>query len=725
MLAATPPSDSASQLDKPIKKRLPGACEECRRKKSDSAKMPDKICTSCLTAGIECSAVPPQVSGTIQVCSYIRILEARIKRLESYIQAVRTLFITEKSNSNASQLSPDEEVDQILSRPPPSLGKSSFKFKNPVVPDSKFSDSSGKSSGPSSPSAAEDDMDIPEDDDDLAHIALTAHISRLSLSTVQKTRFFGQASPFMIAKHASTIRSKITGVPDTGLDPGGYRRLIFWTMNPWEAKYVNTSEASYIYPEHDLLIHLVNLYFDKTNSLIPLLHAPTFMKSLSAGQHYWDPSFGMTVLMVCAVASRYSDDPRVFSEMDAGAPGLSSGWHFFTQVPVHRRLQLFTTTVYDLQYYFLAALYLQGTSMAPVVCNIVGIGLRYALDMGTHRRRGGNRPTAEEELLKRAFWSLYCFEQINNAYFGRPSCVADDAFDVEYPIECDDEYWDIEDPQAAFRQPAEKPSSITGFIQFIKLCEILGKVSRALYTTTKKSKIQSGSFGHDWEAQTVAELDSAMNQWKDSIPEHLVWDPRRQNDLFFFQSANLHSTFYYVQIQVHRPFMTKKSPMSFSSLAMCTYAARSCASIQEAAMLRGLRVLPNTVFGTFTAAIITVLFLWGSQRPGYVGDPHKDMENLLKCVNVLSECEKRDVLKDAGALKHHQSTMSRSLEGMERQSSDVMPSFAAGDDISSMFVADPNLRIDDWDFYKLLLSQMDPSSGFGVFQNNDTHNEYI
>lgn len=41
-----------------------------------------------------------------------------------------------------------------------------------------------------------------------------------------------------------------------------------------------------------------------------------------------------------------------------------------------------------------------------------------------------------------------------------------------------------------------------------------------------------------------------------------------------------------------------------------------------------------------------------------------------------------------------------------------------------MFVADPNLGVDDWDFYKLLLSQMDPS-GFGVFPNNETYGGYM
>jgi hypothetical protein len=35
-----------------------------------------------------------------------------------------------------------------------------------------------------------------------------------------------------------------------------------------------------------------------------------------------------------------------------------------------------------------------------------------------------------------------------------------------------------------------------------------------------KSKILLGFVGPEWEQRIVSELDSAMNQWIDSIPEH-------------------------------------------------------------------------------------------------------------------------------------------------------------------------------------------------------------
>jgi len=89
---------------------------------------------------------------------------------------------------------------------------------------------------------------------------------------------------------------------------------------------------------------------------------------------------------------------------------------------------------------------------------------------------------------------------------------------VEYPIECDDEYWDTEDPEQAFKQPPGKPCKITSFVCLLKQCEILAFALRTLYST-KKSKILTGLIGPEWEHRVVAELDSSLNKWKDSLPQ--------------------------------------------------------------------------------------------------------------------------------------------------------------------------------------------------------------
>lgn len=124
----------------------------------------------------------------------------------------------------------------------------------------------------------------------------------------------------------------------------------------WERTLVDSGNPVYTYPESDLLWDLVSLYFEHVNNTLPLLHRPTFEKCLAHGQHVWDPSFGMTVLLVCANASRYSEDPRVF--MAGDMTGLSSGWKYFCQVPAYRNTMFVSITIYDLQYYCVGSFHL-------------------------------------------------------------------------------------------------------------------------------------------------------------------------------------------------------------------------------------------------------------------------------------------------------------------------------------------------------------------------------
>ena len=102
----------------------------------------------------------------------------------------------------------------------------------------------------------------------------------------------------------------------------------------------------------------------------------------------------------------------------------------------------------------------------------------------------------------------------------------------------------------------------------------------------------------------VAELDSALNQWIDSVPTHRTcsfpllrfelhdanagrvvrWDPRREDPDFLSQSAFLYSTYYELQIVVHRQYIPspkKTLSLPFPSLAICANAARSLVHIVE------------------------------------------------------------------------------------------------------------------------------------------------
>src|ERR1700722_8087440 len=70
-----------------------------------------------------------------------------------------------------------------------------------------------------------------------------------------------------------------------------------------------------------------------------------------------------------------------------------------------------------------------------------------------------------------------------------------------------------------------------------------------------------------------------------SMPrERVRWDPNRENKVFFSQSVALYTSYYHLQILIHRPFIPlpcNPSLLLFPSLAICINAACSCSHVVD------------------------------------------------------------------------------------------------------------------------------------------------
>lgn len=53
----------------------------------------------------------------------------------------------------------------------------------------------------------------------------------------------------------------------------------------------------------------------------------------------------------------------------------------------------------------------------------------------------------------------------------------------------------------------------------------------------------------EYQKKLVADLDSDLYAWLDSVPLHLKWDPERTDPIFFQQSAVLYANYYFVQVR--------------------------------------------------------------------------------------------------------------------------------------------------------------------------------
>ncbi|KAF5346169.1 hypothetical protein D9758_009925 [Tetrapyrgos nigripes] len=487
-------------------------------------------------------------------------------------------------------------------------------------------------------------------------------LKRLEIHPADR-RFYGKSSNAQLIKDAVELRQEYTG-QDTDISGvvRGRRRPQFWKdvttpiqntesakpplkwsfISKWENNITQTYHPNYVYPPPDLLYSLVDLYFTHFNLYLPLLHRPTFDRAVAQGLHLCAEQdengamFGGLLLLVCALGSRYSNDERVLifespSKTGGGKDRRSAGWKYFKQVHGMRKSMSAAPNLYDLQWCALAAQFLQGASAPQSGWALIGIGIRVLLSL----------------------------DRMLSVGLGRPCAIQDDQYDVDLPLEVDDEYWENPDPEKTFHQPSGKPSKVTAFNLTLRLNRITGIMLRTIYAISKSR------FGFVnwplWEQHIVAELDSALNKWVDTVPGYLRWDPQRKDATFFNQSVMMYIQYYILRILLHQSYiryqyLSKTSPSStstaFPSFTICSTAARSCVRVVEAHRKRNgdIGLLPAALLPQFMVGIILLLNVWrnssSASSSGIAvpnGDKSKDADlaDVYKCLDVLRAYDER------------------------------------------------------------------------------------
>ncbi|TFK88610.1 hypothetical protein K466DRAFT_488593 [Polyporus arcularius HHB13444] len=625
----SPPAQGASSVVTPEqrkRKKNQRACDFCRQKKSDAAEMPQHRCSRCVRQGIDCTYEPINTRPPSK--SYVQVLEHRLQTMEKVVGQLHSNIQTSKDvdgGLEASNLPVTTDTVSPHHARHSSLSVPSANAISPPPPDSPVVDS--------------DELE-PSDDEEEAVRKIVENMPRIPVLThyMQGRKYQGKSSSLLF----------LQTVIDTGIErsrsaePSMPRESGMAPPNRAETRAVTATTPKPTpyrdFPPQDLMEKLVDAFFKHYNLFVPILHRPTLEQGIKDESHLRNRGFGALVLLVCAIGSRVVDDPRITVD-----DGRVAGWKWFEQVEIARWSYLEKPRLEDLQTCALISMYLWGTDAPQGIWTVIGLGLRMAQDMGAHRKKVYNTtPTVEDELMKRAFWALIIFDSICSFGLGRPCAIHDEDFDVELLLEVDDEYWINSDSRQAFKQPEGKPSYVTFANSLIRLLKILAFASRTIYSINK-SKVILGMVGPEWEQKIVAELDSAINKWVDTVPPHLQWDPNREDHVFMNQSATLYAHYYLLQICIHRPFIPsprKPSRLTFPSLAICTNAARSCTHVLDVQMQRTdtpfLIKLLNRM-PLFTACLVLLLNMWGGRKSGLSNQ--STMADVQNCMNMLKQFE--------------------------------------------------------------------------------------
>ncbi|PBK95800.1 hypothetical protein ARMGADRAFT_1077331 [Armillaria gallica] len=613
------------------KRRLPRACDMCKRKKirCDSDQMPGKRCSNCVTFNLQCTHVEAMNSlGSAK--GYVQTLEGRLDKMEELFKHVRSLLLLNYALTDVvHQRVPGFNLDAEL-REETEEGSSALQIRR-----------------------GDQDQDVARLSENGLHL-LPSIIQR-------RQQYFG--------RERTTSNELLVR-----------RREPFWNRQSRYPMRVDDTVPVYVFPDPDLMLTLVTLYFTHYNSYLPLLHRPTFEKAMADGEHWTDHLYAGTLLLVCALGARHSNDPRIFSTQPGGS---EAGWRYFEQLTSFQTaLQDRTsTTLYELQIHCLSVLYLQAVGLWETVATQIGLAIRMAQQVGAHVHK--NRPpNARDEAWKRAFWVLIFLDVSHACHYGRPVALRYEDFDIAFPLECDDIYWNHPDPARRFRQPADRPSSLSFFVCLLKLVNTIAYVKRSIYHT-RNPMILMGGQRRPPETEIVSSLDSFLNQWLQSVPEHLRWNPNNQDGLFFNQSAFLHITYQHTRILVHRPYLPAPQ-----SIATCRDAALATLDIVEAQRRRGYIQSMHLVSCVNSTTLTMLLILWNGAE-----DPFKtrEIQRVAICMDMLKGVENRlpmagafwDVIAELVSPDTSQSSSRRSRQGSRDSagSSHSQPAFLYPNDI--------------------------------------------
>ncbi|KAL0573204.1 hypothetical protein V5O48_008757 [Marasmius crinis-equi] len=657
------------------KRNVDRACDACRRRKTkcDGPKMPDNICSKCAQNRKPCTYLeaskprgPPK--------AYISALEDRLESLEGLLKRLRPdqdfsedlgppiVIDSWKSDDTAMNSSVDVSASHTIA------STSSLPSGPSTSRHAGNTDLFRTLRSPNDPNDSDSDSDstsnhfYSSDSDGLVD-KYTTGMERLTLRGQDATaeedenhaRFHGKSSSMNLidaTRKFKQLHIQQTMDPEGGNAPSNVssaqpasfgfsftRRPEYWRFPKWEFVWEGLhiqspevlSDVLAKFPPPELADSLFTLYFHHVNILFPLLHRPTFERQWKGRLHERNIWFACLVMSIFAVASRWSQDLRVLPESEQNKPPevidwTLSGWKYFAVcIGVHRmrRSLFFPASLFEIQTFNTLSLFLRGASTQTAAWLFITMGMRKAQDAGAHRKTIYNRtPTVDDELWRRAFWMLVGLDRVTSAGLGRPCSVDEENFDLDPPLDIDDEYWENDDPALAFRQPEGKPSKVTSFVLWLSLTDIIAFALRTIYTV-RPSSVLMAEMTPPTSEDLVKQLDNSLTKWVDQVPEHhsleiVRWSEDMQDHIISNQATMLYNTYHFTQILVHRPFMRplrianldRNVSSTSSDLAICCSAAKSCVRIIEKQMQHGYSNVIELIHISQVAAAVLIIEIW-------------------------------------------------------------------------------------------------------------------
>jgi len=450
------------------------------------------------------------------------------------------------------------------------------------------------------------------------NVAMKPKFTRAPITEAGRVAYMGESSNLTLLVHDRQSDSDVVHYPLPDNVRGSRARLT--QLDNVEIDILH-QRGAFLLPPRSLCDELIESYFKWVHPIVPVINRTKFMRQ------YKDPKNPPSLLLLQAVllaGSRVCTNPQL---MDSNGSVTPAALTFYKRAKALYDANYEDDRVTIVQSLLLMGWYWEGPE--DVTKNVFywsRVATIVAQGSGMHRSvEGSQLSKSDKRLWKRIWWTLFTRDRSVAVALGRPCHINLDDSDVEMLTE--DDFIEDETDQPSEYPP--DPIHVQFFLQYVKLCEIMGLVLSQQYSVASKVRRQN--------AIDLTHSDMALADWLQNCPKIVYWEGPRHH----FWSALLHSNYYTTLCLLHRAHMPPSGSRGFPEEA--SYPSRNIA-FQAAGMIMSiienlsaheqLRFCPAFVVYSLFSALIMHVYQMRSPVPSV---QQVTQERIRICMGALKD----------------------------------------------------------------------------------------
>ncbi|EKG15771.1 Transcription factor fungi [Macrophomina phaseolina MS6] len=447
--------------------------------------------------------------------------------------------------------------------------------------------------------------------------------ARAPIKEAGRVAYLGESSNLSLLVHDRYGTSDVVHYPLPENVRGAKARVN--ELDDMEINILHTRGA-FLLPPRALCDELVDAFFKWVAPVVPVINRSRFMRQ------YRDPKNPPSLLLLQAIllaGSRVCTNPQL---MDSSGSTTPAAMTFYK-----RAKALFDANYEDDRVTMVQALILMGwywEGPEDVTKNVFywsRVAIVVAQGSGMHRSvEGSQLSRSDKRLWKRIWWTLFSRDRSVAVALGRPVAINPEDSDVEMISE--DDFIEDEPDRPAEYNP--DPVHVQFFINYVKLCEIMGLVLSQQYSVASKFRRTN--------AIDLTHSDMALADWLQHCPKEVYWEKSRHH----FWSALLHANYYTTLCLLHRAHMPPAGSPRADPMEQAAYPSRTIA-YQAAGMITSiieslqshdeLRYTPAFIVYSLFSALIMHVYQMRSSNKSIVAATE---QRLSICMNALKDVSK-------------------------------------------------------------------------------------